>query len=67
VNNLLQGVQAGGITTAPVDIWLDNQGRLAQIKYHFDGKSRGADLVSDGTVSFYDYGTAVNITAPTVG
>jgi hypothetical protein len=66
-NGLLQGVQAGGITTAPVDIWLDNQGRLAQIKYHFDANSRGADLVSDGTVSFYEYGTTVNITAPTVG
>lgn len=67
VNNLLRSVQAGGITSAPVDIWLDTEGRLAQIKYHFDGNSRGADLVSDGTVSFYDYGTTVNITAPTVG
>ncbi|WP_163509205.1 hypothetical protein [Fodinicola acaciae] len=66
-NSLLQSVQSGGITTAPIDIWLDNQGRLAQIKYRFDAKARGADLVSDGTVAFFDYGTPVTVTAPRVG
>jgi hypothetical protein len=67
VNNFLQKIKAGGISSFPIEVWLDDQGRLAKLKFHYDANAQGADIVSDDSIEFYDYGTPVNVVAPPVG
>jgi hypothetical protein len=56
-----------GTHTLPMQLWLDHQGRVRQLKMSLpipasSAASRGAKAVA--TVDFYDYGVPVHISAP---
>ncbi|GAA1662420.1 LolA-like protein [Fodinicola feengrottensis] len=67
VNKLLEKIKSGGTSSFPIELWLDDSGRLVQLKFHYDANARGADIVSDDSVQYYEFGTPVNVTAPPVG
>lgn len=67
-----QAAQAAG-QIVPVDVWIDNQGRLRRLIASFDPSRiqapAGVTIKSPGTVTatleLWNFGTPVNVTAPT--
>lgn len=51
----------------PYDVWLDDQGLVRRMRSETKVAADGAEVVAVSTVEYYDYGTPVDITAPTVG
>jgi hypothetical protein len=64
----LDALEGSGVSTVPVDVWVDGQGLIARIQTSLSvsGSQVGQSgaLSSDVTVEFHDYGKAVSITAP---
>ena len=60
--------QKTGITTIPVEVWVDAQGRARRMWSRVDMTKASGAAASVGyvttTIEFYDYGTPVQITAP---
>lgn len=58
-----------GLSTAPVDVWVDGQGRIAQLSFAYAGSgasSSSSGFASGGTLTlnFTNYGQPVNVTIP---
>ncbi|MGO8870220.1 MAG: hypothetical protein ACLQPH_02260 [Acidimicrobiales bacterium] len=54
-------------TSFPVQVWLDDQGRVAQMSYQITVPASSATSSATSvsiTVGFYDFGTPVTVTAP---
>jgi hypothetical protein len=64
----LDAITSSGVSTVPVDVWVDGQGLIARIQTSLSvsGSQGGqpSPLSGDVTVEFHNYGQAVNITAP---
>ena len=64
----LQKLSDAGISTVPVDVWVDGQGRIARLSLSYagaagsDGPLAGANVKA--TVDYLDYGKPVDITVP---
>ncbi len=64
----LQKLSDAGISTLPVDVWVDGEGRIARLSLSYagasnsDGPLAGANVKA--TVDYLDYGQPVDIQAP---
>lgn len=64
---VLDAIDASGVSTVPVDVWVDGQGLVARVQTSLavSGSQSPANGISgDVTAEFFDYGKAVNISAP---
>lgn len=60
-----QGNAAGAQSTSiPVDVWVDRDGRVAQVQSSLSGGSGPSALSGKVTVQLHDYGKSVDITPP---
>lgn len=57
--------QQAGVSTFPVDLWLDGNGLVRRVTTSVPvPKSAAAGAAPKITIEFYDFGTPVNVTAP---
>lgn len=63
-----QKLSDAGISTVPVDVWVDSQGRIARLSLSYSGASNSGGPLSgaklQATIDYLDYGQPVNIQVP---
>lgn len=57
---LQQLIDSTGLTTMPVDVWIDGSGRVARQTVKFSGN----DVAMDFTIDYTQFGVPVDVTAP---
>jgi hypothetical protein len=58
-------IRTGGLESFPLDVWIDDEGRIRRLRVEYDGLSTGAASVSLATsVEFYDFGVDATIEPP---
>jgi hypothetical protein len=64
----IQQLEKAGISTLPVDVWVDGAGRVARLSLAYNGKTGGEGLLAGGklsvTVDYTDYGKPVDVQIP---
>lgn len=64
----VQKLSDAGISTVPVDVWVDGQGRIARLSLSYAGASNSAGPLSGATlkatIDYLDYGQPVTIQVP---
>ena len=53
-----------GVSSVPVEVWLDSAGRVVRLHSTLTVKAGGESTTVDATTDLYDYGTSVHISAP---
>ena len=66
---LEKAVQQTGISTLPLDVWVDGQGRLRKMTYQIDMSKalqggRSGPGVVNATMELFDYGAPLTVTEP---
>ena len=57
-------LKTSGETPVPFDAYVDNDGRLRKLVQVVTMTSQGREITSTSTTELYDFGTAVDVTAP---
>jgi len=53
-----------GITTVPIDTWIDDKGLPRRVSTDLKGSLKGVSIQAQSTVDMYNYGRPVNLTTP---
>ena len=59
-----KGLAQLGSTTAPAQIWVDDQGRLRKLKLSLQAQVNGQQATTVLTTEYYDFGAPVQVTIP---
>ncbi len=59
-----QLVEQSGISSVPVEVWIDDEGFVRRMKQTFEGNGPGLQMNMTMTTELYDFGTDVSIDKP---